>query len=139
MSHHPQKTGWFHGSKFSVKDIFTHNHNWDRFYLFHRGEIRRVEKEEVKKMVSYKGSDRCCFLYLCLECCEERKISLGCNSRLCSDCGKRYVDRDDIKHYKTMNLDDFIHAIIQHVPERQFEMIRYYGAYCRKGKSRYNR
>jgi hypothetical protein len=65
------------------------------------------------------------------------------NSRICGYNEKEvtfwYVERDDIKHYKTMDIDDFIHAIIQHVPERQFKMIRYYGAYCRKWKSRYNR
>ncbi|MBE9594643.1 MAG: transposase [Proteobacteria bacterium] len=43
-----------------------------------------------------------------------------------------YNDRDKIKHYKTMSVDEFIHAIIQHIPEKQFKMIRYYGSYCRK-------
>ena len=33
------------------------------------------------------------------------------------------VDRDGVRLYKTMNVDDFIHAIIQHVPDRQFKMI----------------
>jgi len=36
-------------------------------------------------------------------------------------------------------VDEFIRAIIQHVPERQFKMIRYYGSYSRKWKSRYKR
>jgi len=31
-----------------------------------------------------------------------------------------------------MSVDEFISAIIQHVPERQFKMIRYYGSYSRK-------
>jgi hypothetical protein len=65
------------------------------------------------------------------------------NSRICRYNGKEvtfwYADRDGVRHYKTMNVDDFIHAIIQHVPERQFKMIRYYGAYARKWKSRYKR
>jgi hypothetical protein len=326
----PIKIGWFH-YKFSVKDIFTDNHNWDRYYYFHRQEIRQVEKKEVEKMMSCKGPDRGCRFYYCHRCEEYHKISLGCNSRLCSDCGKRYtdqwaktlgskmfdvphrhalmtipdrlrsvlienrnlwkvvmdsaikslndtlshalrkevlagaivvmhpfardlgfnphihlliteggfdrsgkfihkkfipynalrrtwqyqvltnqkkalpktrknadlidrlfkdyqngfyvfapkesritsrykiskyvaryvrhpaiansricgyngkevtfwyIDRDDVKHYETMSIDEFIHAIIQHVPERQFKMIRYYGAYCRKWKSRYKR
>ena len=30
-----------------------------------------------------------------------------------------------------MPVDDFILAIIQHVPEKNFKMIRYYGAYSR--------
>ena len=66
------------------------------------------------------------------------------NSRICGYDGEEvtfwYIDREGSKHYKTMSVDNFIHAmIIQHVPERQFKMIRYYGAYCRKWKSRYSR
>ncbi len=65
------------------------------------------------------------------------------NSRICGYNGREvtfwYVDRDDTKHYKTMSVDNFIHAIIQHILERQFKMIRYYGSYCRKWKSRYKR
>jgi len=327
----PLKSGCFQGSKFSVKDIFTANYNWGRYYYFHRREIRKVEKEEVEKMMNCKGPDRGCFTYYCPKCEEYYDIPLGCNSRLCSDCGKRYtdqwaktlsskmfdvphrhavmtlpdklrsvlndnrdlwkvvmdsaikalndtlsyalrkevlagaivvlhpfgrdlgfnlhihlliteggfdksgkfiyknyipfnalrrtwqyqvltnlkkalpktkenarlidrlfkehpqgfyvfapkesritsrhrisryvaryvrhpaiansricgysgkevtfwyVDRDGVRLYKIMNVDDFIHAVIQHVPERQFKMIRYYGAYCRKWKSRYKR
>ena len=41
------------------------------------------------------------------------------------------------KHYKTMPVFEFIKAIIQHIPDRNFKMIRYYGAYCRKLKKRY--
>lgn len=54
------------------------------------------------------------------------------NSRICSYNGEEvtflYVDRDDVKQYETMSVDEFISAVIQHVPERQFKMIRYYGA-----------
>ena len=45
----PIKIGWFHGSEFSVKGIFTENHNWDRYYYFHRQQIRQVEKEEWRR------------------------------------------------------------------------------------------
>ena len=33
-----------------------------------------------------------------------------------------------------MQVDDFISALIQHIPEPQFKMIRYYGAYARRTK-----
>ena len=36
-----------------------------------------------------------------------------------------------------MNVFEFIKALIQHIPERNFKMIRYYGAYCRKWKGKY--
>jgi len=81
----PIKIGCFRGSKFSVKDIFSHNHNWDRYYLFHREERREIEKREVEKIMSCKGPDRGCFTYYCPKCDEYYDIPLGCNSRLCSD------------------------------------------------------
>ena len=34
--------------------------------------------------------------------------------------------------FKIMLVDDFISAIISHIPERGFKMIRYYGIYSRK-------
>ena len=52
------------------------------------------------------------------------------SSRICGYDGEEvtflYVDRDYVRHYKTMSVDEFIGAIIQHVPERrlQFKMIR---------------
>jgi hypothetical protein len=89
----PEKIGGFHRSEFSVKDIFIDNHNWDRYYYVHRREVRPVEREEVEKMLSCKGPDRGCYVYHCPNCDEYHTISFGCNSRLCSDCGKRYTDQ----------------------------------------------
>jgi hypothetical protein len=93
ISSPPEKIGCFHRSEFSVKDIFTDNHSWDRYYYFHRREVRLVEREEVEKMMSCKGPDRGCYVYHCPKCDEYHSISFGCNSRLCSDCGKRYTDQ----------------------------------------------
>lgn len=36
-----------------------------------------------------------------------------------------------------MPIDEFIFGIIQHIPEKQFKTIRYYGAYCRNQKKKY--
>ncbi len=38
-----------------------------------------------------------------------------------------------------MPIDLFIFAIVQHVPEKQFKMIRYYGAYSRNQKKKYKK
>lgn len=38
-----------------------------------------------------------------------------------------------------MPLDFFMLSIVQHVPEKQFKMIRYYGAYSRNQKKKYKR
>ncbi len=32
-------------------------------------------------------------IFICSKCEEHHDILLGCNSRLCSDCGKRYTDQ----------------------------------------------
>ena len=89
----PQKLVSFAVLKSQVKQIFTDNHNWDRYCLLHRREIRAVEKREVGKMMSCKGPDRGYFVYQCPKCGAVIEKSLGCNSRLCSDCGKRYTDQ----------------------------------------------
>jgi len=89
----PEKIDCFPGSEFSVKEIFTDNHNWDRYYYVHRREVRSVERVEVEKMMSCKGPERGCYVYYCPNCDEYHDISFGCNSRLCSECGKRYTDQ----------------------------------------------
>lgn len=48
-----------------------------------------------------------------------------------------YVDGDFNTYFVTMSVDDFISALIQHIPPKQFKMVRYYGAYSRKSKKSY--
>lgn len=75
----------------SVRDIFILDDNWDRYQLRHRDTIREVEVIEVEKMLSCR--QRGCFMWWCPNCGEHHLQRLGCNSRLCSRCGKRYADR----------------------------------------------
>jgi hypothetical protein len=49
-----------------------------------------------------------------------------------------YKDREGKRHFVTMEVREFIKALIQHIPDRNFKMIRYYGAYSRKTKRRYS-
>lgn len=44
-------------------------------------------------MLSCKDESRGCFLCYCKRCNKYHAVPLGCNSRLCSDCGKRYTDK----------------------------------------------
>ena len=39
--------------------------------------------------------------------------------------------------FRTMSVDEFIGAMIQHVPERHFKLVRHYGVYARHLKGRY--
>jgi len=61
------------------------------------------------------------------------------NSRIVSFDGTSvefYYEREDADgnkttHYVKMNVDEFISSLIQHIPDRQFKMIRHYGVYAR--------
>lgn len=46
-----------------------------------------------------------------------------------------WKDHEDKVHYKIMLVYDFISAIIQHVPEKNQKLVRYYGTYSRKKKA----
>jgi len=44
-------------------------------------------------MLTCKDESRGCFICYCKKCNSYQTVPLGCNSRLCSDCGKRYTDK----------------------------------------------
>jgi len=119
----PEKISWFRRSEFSVKEIFTDNHNWDRYYYVHRREVRPVERAEVEKMLSCKGPERGCFVYYCPTCEEYRTISLGCNSRLCSECGKRYTNQWAKRLSEAMFDVPHRHAVLT-LPDRLREVLK---------------
>ena len=63
------------------------------------------------------------------------------NSRLIyfngKDVGFFYEEHKEeqiIRHDVTLQVDDFISALLQHIPEPQFKMIRHYGTYARRTK-----
>jgi hypothetical protein len=43
-----------------------------------------------------------------------------------------YKDHEGITHNVIMLVDEFISAIIQHIPDKNFRLIRYYGVYSRR-------
>ena len=74
---------------YSVKLIF--HENWEDYLKTH--EVRGIERVEVEKMLSCKDGSRGGFWYYCRTCNEYQFVPFGCNSRLCSCCGKRYTDQ----------------------------------------------
>ena|SRR3989339_715254 len=48
-----------------------------------------------------------------------------------------YIDHNEKRIDVAMTAEQFISALIQHIPPRQFKMIRYYGAYARRAKGKY--
>jgi len=51
--------------------------------------------------------------------------------------GFHYEDHNKIRHDVVMVADDFITALISHIPPPQFKMIRYYGAYARTMRKKF--
>ena len=73
----------------SVKLIF--QENWEEYLKTHTP--REIELKEVEKMLSCKNEGRGGFWYYCKRCDRYEFVPFGCNSRLCSCCGKRYTDQ----------------------------------------------
>jgi len=62
------------------------------YYYIQTHNIRDVELKEVEKALGCYGQGNGCFVYWCSHCDTFIFQSLGCNSRICSCCGKRYAD-----------------------------------------------
>lgn len=67
--------------------------HWEGFKERHKSVLRDVEIAEVEKMLSCKDENKGFWSCYCKKCNEYHKVYFGCNSRLCSSCGKRYADK----------------------------------------------
>ncbi len=76
---------------YSIKFIF--QEHWQGFKIKYKDIIREIEIEEVEKMLSCKDENRGGFMFYCKPCDRYEFVPFGCNSRLCSSCGKRYTDQ----------------------------------------------
>jgi len=77
----------------TVKSIFTDNNNWYAFQLSEKDNLRDVEIKEVTKMMTCKDADRGFFTYYCENCDTVATVHFGCNSRICTNCGKNHTDK----------------------------------------------
>ncbi len=50
-----------------------------------------------------------------------------------------YEDDDHVKHYVMMSVQDFVHTVVAHIPDKQFKTIRHYGVYSRGIKRKFKR
>ena len=50
-----------------------------------------------------------------------------------------YEDDDDNRHYVTMSVEEFISAVIDHIPDEQFKTTRHYGVYSRAIKKKFKK
>ncbi|MCD4845207.1 MAG: transposase zinc-binding domain-containing protein, partial [Methanosarcinales archaeon] len=63
------------------------------FNFFEKANLRDVEINEVTKMMTCKDADRGFFTYYCENCGTEKTVHFGCNSRICTNCGKNHTDK----------------------------------------------
>lgn len=80
-------------AQITVRRIFEDNDNWLRYCHYHEDELRDVEIKEVMKMLRCHRDGKGFFVYTCPKCKKSWVVSNGCNSRICSECGKRHADR----------------------------------------------
>jgi hypothetical protein len=76
---------------YSVKMVF--EDHWQDFKEKYKDTLRGIEINEVEKMLSCKSEKRGGFMFYCKPCDRYEFMPFGCNSRLCSPCGKRYTDQ----------------------------------------------
>ena len=81
------------GNSLTVKHIFEDSFNWAAFFLAEKSNLRNVEIKETNKMLSCKDESRGFFTYECRPCGITKTIYFGCNSRICTNCGKNHTDK----------------------------------------------
>lgn len=64
---------------------------WDDYKASHT--VTGYQLKEVEKALSCYDSSKGCFVYYCKTCDKYVFKTMGCNSRICSSCGKRYTDQ----------------------------------------------
>ena len=93
-------------------------------------EITLKEIEELKPEKIVAGKGLICYIGRYV-----RHPSIA-NSRIVAYNGEAvkfvYKDKQEKEAYKIMLVNDFISALISHIPEKNFKMVRYYGIYSRK-------
>jgi len=88
--------------RYSVRDILLDNSNWDKYKLSHKAELRAEQTKEVDAMLLCNDPSKGYFYYYCPDCNLDILSHFKCNSRICSRCGKAYVDKWAKKVVKRM-------------------------------------
>ena len=86
-------------------------------------EVTDYQKKEVEKALDCYGNDKGCFVYYCKRCDKFIFQSMGCNSRICSCCGKRYTDQWSVSLSKAMFSVSHRHFVMS-VPDSLWPFLR---------------
>jgi hypothetical protein len=78
--------------KYSIKQIFMHNDNWNKFKTQYYSLIRPDVHYNIGKVFLCKTDELGFHQYVCPKCGHLKKVPHTCKSRFCSSCGKVAVD-----------------------------------------------
>jgi len=107
----------------TVRHIFEDNHNWGAFRIAEKDNLRDVEIKEVNKMLSCKDGSRGFFTYICEYCGTLKTVYFGCNSRICSNCGKNHTDKWAKSLQKALFNVPHRHAVFT-IPDALWHVVR---------------
>jgi predicted RNA-binding Zn-ribbon protein involved in translation (DUF1610 family) len=86
----------------SVRNILMDNNNWEKYKTFNEHELREEQIREVDSMLLCNDPSKGYFYYYCTNCNKDILRHLSCNSRICSRCGKKHVDKWSEKTVRNM-------------------------------------
>ena len=81
-----------HPPRCSIQSILIDNNNWERYKLNHP-ELDPYKASEVDKMLLCCNPKKGYFVVYCEHCSEGTVVHLRCNSKVCTNCGTKYVDQ----------------------------------------------
>ncbi|MEK9149472.1 MAG: IS91 family transposase [Candidatus Desantisbacteria bacterium] len=106
----------------TIKYIFQHNNNWQRFYSKNKHLIRDSVVENINKLFLCRTQEAGFHKYQCPHCGDIVTVPHSCKSRICSSCGKLATDR-----WIHQSLSQFPNVAYQHlvftVPEELRNLI----------------
>ena len=96
-------------------------YRWEDFKNTH--EIREIEEKDVEKAILCKSGQNGLFVYTCEKCHKTVYQLLGCNSRICPRCGKRYTDQWSKKLSRKLSNVPHRHFVLS-VPSQLWSYLR---------------
>lgn len=91
---------------------------WYDYVLIH--DIEDYQKKEVERALNCYDDKNGCFVFYCKHCDKYIFQHYGCNSRLCSCCGKRYADQWAKSIAKSMFKVPHRHMVFSIAPELRY-------------------
>jgi hypothetical protein len=76
----------------AIRDILTDNNNWKRYKLNHP-DLNPYIISEIEKMLLCCNPKKGFFVGYCSHCKEDVIMHFKCNGKMCTRCGKAYVDK----------------------------------------------